>query len=238
MKFFDRILTIIVTATLTSAVWIVFGSTFFAAAERDSAGADAAPDADAPASTSPAPVGPAAEPEPKAAATPEPAPTLAPTPAQSPVKTALAMPVAGVAVRDLVDSFLDPRGENDPRRHEAIDIMAPRGTAVLAAAPGVVAKLHRSKAGGRTVYVRSRDGEYLYLYAHLDAYADGLKEGERVARGAPLGEVGSSGNASPDAPHLHFAVLRTTADAEWWEPANAVNPYPLLTEPLEAEPAR
>ena len=72
--------------------------------------------------------------------------------------------------------------------------------------------------------------ETIYYYAHLDEYAEGLKEGQRVRRGQRLGTVGSSGNASEDAPHLHFAIMQTTKDAEWWEPANALNPYTLLTQ--------
>ena len=107
--------------------------------------------------------------------------------------------------------------------------MAPRGTTVLSAAPGKVEKLYRSDAGGNTIYVRSVDGQTIYYYAHLDGYAEGLREGQRACAAASGGgEVGSSGNASDDTPHLHFAILQTTTDAEWWEPAHAVNPYPLL----------
>ena len=91
-----------------------------------------------------------------------------------------------------------------------------------------VERLFQSQAGGNTIYVRSNDRRTIHYYAHLDAYAPGLEEGKRVSRGELLGTVGSSGNASPDAPHLHFAILRTTPDAEWWEPATAINPYPLL----------
>lgn len=108
--------------------------------------------------------------------------------------------------------------------------MAPVGTPVLAAAPGRIAKLHNSRAGGRSIYVRSSDGLRIYVYAHLKAYASNLDEGDRVAAGDLLGSVGTSGNAEARAPHLHFQVLETTADAEWWEPANPINPYPLLTE--------
>ena len=123
------------------------------------------------------------------------------------------------------------------RRHEALDIAAPAGTPIIAAAGGRLEKLFRSDDGGNTVYVRSADGRTLYYYAHLQAYAPGLEEGERVDRGQALGTVGSSGNADPAAPHLHFAVMRTTPDAEWWEPATAINPYPLLAaEQLGNEP--
>jgi len=245
MKFVDRLLTIIVTATLTSAVWIVFGSTFLetatgsqtdelaldgglrngAAVVDEKTGERAASQDDLP-----TPAEPSGQPTLQPSAQ-----TSSQQPASSPVarqETALAMPVEGISPRALTDSFLDPRGPGGIRRHEAIDIMAAKGTPVLAAAPGRIAKLHRSKAGGTSIYVRSNDKETLYFYAHLDNYADGLKEGQRIATGDVLGTVGSSGNAAPDAPHLHFAVFQTTRDAQWWEPANAINPYPLLTEPV------
>lgn len=140
----------------------------------------------------------------------------------------LLIPVQGVPASALIDSFGDPRGDNT-RSHQAIDIVADRGTPVLAAAAGTIERLYRSDSGGNTLYVRSEDRGTIYYYAHLDGYAPGLAEGRRVARGEPLGTVGSSGNADPAGPHMHFEVLRTTPDAEWWVPATAVNPYPLLT---------
>lgn len=144
-----------------------------------------------------------------------------------PVDGDLIVPVQGVAASSLRDTFYDARGAGD-RSHEAIDIMAPRGTIVVAAAGGTLEKLYRSKAGGLTIYLRSADRETLYYYAHLDSYAPDLREGQVVPVGTTLGTVGSSGNASEDAPHLHFAIMRTTADADWWEPATPINPYPLL----------
>lgn len=140
---------------------------------------------------------------------------------------ALAIPVAGVPAAQLIDTFDQSRAAG-ARRHDAIDIMAARGTPVLAAAPGRVEKLFLSKDGGNTVYVRSPDGATLYYYAHLDSYAPGLAEGAAVRVGDRLGLVGSSGDASPDAPHLHFAILQTRPEAKWYEPAQAINPYPLL----------
>ena len=208
MKGLDRILTIVVTATLTSAAWILFGSAYtsswLTAAEPAAAGEAAQAQVATPAET-PAIVAP-----PSAAG------------------DALIVPVAGVRADQLSDSFADERSGGE-RLHEALDIMAPRGTQVLAAAPGKVESLFQSNAGGNTIYVRSEDGRTIYYYAHLDAYSEGLKEGDAVGRGQSLGTVGSSGNASPDGPHLHFAILRTTPDAAWWEPATAINPYPLLT---------
>jgi murein DD-endopeptidase MepM/ murein hydrolase activator NlpD len=223
MKFFDRLLTIVVTATLTSAVWIVAGGSLMEMAgqrQADSQGETqgggtelpagaglALPDGDAPSGASAPATGPGAAPAELAA---------------------LLIPVADVRADDLDDTFLDTRSEANPRPHEAIDIMAAKGTDVVAAGPGTIAKLHRSAAGGNSIYVRSADRKVIYFYAHLDQYATGLREGQRVQRGQRLGTVGSTGNADRDAPHLHFAILETTADAEWWEPANAVNPYPLL----------
>ncbi|MBU0669745.1 MAG: M23 family metallopeptidase, partial [Alphaproteobacteria bacterium] len=140
----------------------------------------------------------------------------------------LMIPVLNVRASDLSDTFTQTRGDG-ARLHEALDIVAPVGTTVRAAGSGSVEKLYRSRAGGNTVYVRTSDGSTIHYYAHLDEYAEGLKEGQRIRRGQRLGTVGSSGNADDQTPHLHFAILQTTADAEWWEPANAVNPYPLLT---------
>jgi murein DD-endopeptidase MepM/ murein hydrolase activator NlpD len=125
----------------------------------------------------------------------------------------------------LVDTYSDARSEN--RVHDAIDIMAPRGTPVLAASDGTVAKLFISKLGGLTIYEFDPTSTWVYYYAHLDRYADGLAEGQPLRRGDVIGHVGSSGNASPDAPHLHFEVSRLGPEKHWWQ-ATPVNPYPLL----------
>lgn len=139
---------------------------------------------------------------------------------------ALVIPVDGVKREDLADTWGQSRA-GGARRHNAIDIMAPRGTLVVAAAPGQVEKLFDSKDGGRTVYVRSPDRSTIHYYAHLDAYAAGLREGRQVRTGEVLGTVGSTGNASPDAPHLHFEIKRMTEGEGWWQ-GEEVNPYPLL----------
>lgn len=141
----------------------------------------------------------------------------------------LAIPVEGVPVSALTDTFMDARSEGRP--HDAIDIMAPRGTRVIAAAPGTVEKLFTSKAGGLTIYQRSADRRRIYYYAHLDSYAAGLHEGQELARGDLLGFVGFTGNASPAAPHLHFAIQQTEPQRRWYEPSTAINPFPLLARP-------
>ncbi len=138
----------------------------------------------------------------------------------------LVIPVAGVRAGQLSDTFTQSRSGG--RVHDAIDIMAPRGTLVVAAAEGTVEKLFLSQGGGGiTAYVRSPDRAWTYYYAHLDGYAPGLHEGQRLRRGDPIGRVGSTGNASPDGPHLHFAIHLMAPADRWWQ-GRAVNPYPLL----------
>jgi murein DD-endopeptidase MepM/ murein hydrolase activator NlpD len=141
--------------------------------------------------------------------------------------TGLAIPVAGIRASQLSDTYTQARA-GGARVHDAIDIMAPRDTPVLAAAPGTVEKLFFSRGGGGiTAYIRSEDGRWIYYYAHLDEYAPGLNEGDKVRRGQRIGTVGSTGNANPDGPHLHFAIHRM-APGERWYHGSPVNPYPLL----------
>ena len=140
--------------------------------------------------------------------------------------TSIVVPVAGIKPEQLADTWGKSRGGGS-RRHNAIDIMAPQGTPVVAAAPGVVEKLFDSQNGGHTIYVRSNDGETVFYYAHLDSYRDGLREGQRVGMGDVIGTVGSTGSASEQGPHLHFEVKRMRA-GESWHQGQEVNPYPLL----------
>lgn len=137
----------------------------------------------------------------------------------------LTIPVAGVDASQLVDTFAQSRAAGRP--HEAIDIMAPRGTAVIAAADGKVAKLFTSKPGGLTVYQFDTTEKLAYYYAHLDRYAAGLAEGQVLRRGELVGYVGSTGNADPAHPHLHFAIFELGPEKHWWE-GRAINPYPFL----------
>jgi murein DD-endopeptidase MepM/ murein hydrolase activator NlpD len=136
----------------------------------------------------------------------------------------LSLPVNGVRAEQLVATFDEARGD---RPHEAIDIMSPRGTPVVATEDGRIAKLFWSKAGGHTIYQFDPSERYAYYYAHLDRYADGLAEGQAVTRGQTIGYVGSTGNAKADAPHLHFAVFLLTPEKRWWD-GSALDPYPVL----------
>ena len=125
------------------------------------------------------------------------------------------IPVKGISPRELRDSFNDPR--SDGRTHRATDILAPRGTPVVAAIDGQVLRLRQNAAGGVTAYLVDDDKRYVYYYAHLDHYADAITEGLEVAQGFVIGYVGTSGNAPPDTPHLHFQAMRLKpGQRDWW----------------------
>ena len=137
----------------------------------------------------------------------------------------LVLPVQGIRPEQLQNTFEDSRGGG--RVHEAIDIMAPRNTPVLAVEDGKIAKLFTSKQGGLTLYQFDPTETYAYYYAHLERYADGIKEGMMLRRGQVVGYVGTSGNANPAGPHLHFAIFRLTPEKRWWD-GSPVNPFPVL----------
>jgi murein DD-endopeptidase MepM/ murein hydrolase activator NlpD len=185
-----------------------------------------------PAPVVPAPVAPEAQasaPAPAPAAPPAQEPETVANPgdtegAQLLAKRTLRVPVVGVAPTRLADNYEQGRAGHV---HEAIDIMAPAGTQVVAVDDGRVVKLFTSREGGLTVYQYDREGTLAYYYAHLQAYAPGLREGRELKRGDAIGTVGSTGNANPNAPHLHFGVFRLGTPARWWE-GQAVNPYPAL----------
>ena len=183
-----------------------------------------------------APVSAPVEPEPIAGPVFDPAqgaglpmiPAATPFPVPAPSSTqdsGLLIPVSGILAKQLSDTFTQSRGAG--RLHDAIDIMAPRGTPVVAVADGRVAKLFNSKPGGLTVYQFDAQEKLAYYYAHLDSYAPTLVEGQQLRRGDVIGYVGSTGNANPDGPHLHFAVFILGPDKKWWQ-GTAINPYPLL----------
>jgi len=139
----------------------------------------------------------------------------------------LAIPVAGIKSGQLTDTFTQARA-GGARVHDAIDIMADEGAPVIAATEGTVEKLFFSDGGGGiTAYVRSPDQRWSYYYAHLQGYAPGLAEGQKVKRGQLIGRVGHSGNANPQGPHLHFAINQMRAGEKWYQ-GTPINPYPLL----------
>lgn len=190
------------------------------------------------------PPGPDATQDGRGAAPPRPAASPGPgvpVPPAEPVASpdgAMVVPVAGVRPEQLVDTFTQSRGTT--RRHDAIDIMAPAGTPVLAAVDGRVVKLFASKAGGITLYQFDTAERIVYYYAHLQGYAPDIVEGRVLKRGEMLGYVGSTGNADPSGPHLHFAIALLDADKRW-SASTPVNPYPLLSgrpaAPVAAAPA-
>ena len=137
----------------------------------------------------------------------------------------LTLPVDGIKRDQLRDTFGELRGAT--RRHEAIDVLAPRHAPVLAVEDGRIAKLFWSDAGGITIYQTDPTNAFVYYYAHLERYAAGLTEGDAVKRGQVIGYVGTSGNAPRDTPHLHFAIFRMTEDKRWWQ-GTAIDPYSVL----------
>jgi peptidoglycan LD-endopeptidase LytH len=141
----------------------------------------------------------------------------------------LAPPIEGLRLTDLRDSFAE---SHNGHAHEAIDILAPRGTPVHAVTAGALRKLFLSKPGGNTIYEFDDSGVYCYYYAHLDRYAENVREGMRVERGDIIGFVGSTGNAGRAGPHLHFAIFELGPEKQWWK-GKAVDPYPRLAEAVQ-----
>jgi murein DD-endopeptidase MepM/ murein hydrolase activator NlpD len=139
----------------------------------------------------------------------------------------LIIPVEGVGENELRDTFNAPRSGG--RLHRAIDIMARRGTPVLAAADGEIIRITRNKAGGNTIYQLSEDKKLVFYYAHLDNYADDLAPGDYALQGDVIGYVGDTGNASAGACHLHFSIWVVTDPKKYWQGEN-INPYPILRE--------
>ena len=136
----------------------------------------------------------------------------------------LVVPVVGVQPKDLLDTFDEPRGN---RRHNALDIPAPRGTPVISATAGKVLRVFSSQAGGLMVYASDPTDRFVLMYAHLDRYANGLANGMPLQRGDTIGFVGTTGNAPPNVPHLHFGIARTSNVGRWWT-GMPVDPRPLL----------
>ena len=136
----------------------------------------------------------------------------------------LRLPVDGVDVEQFKGAFSERRAGDGGHTHEAVDILAPRHTPVRAVEDGTIAKLFDSKAGGHTIYQFDPTERFAYYYAHLDRYADGLREGQRVAAGDVIGYVGTSGNAPPGTPHLHFAIFELGPEKRWWK-GEALDPY-------------
>ncbi|AKC79279.1 endopeptidase [Xanthomonas arboricola] len=184
----------------------------------------AAPSA-APAVAAPAVAGSSPSTEMVPAADTPAAPASAAAPESTSSGSGLLIPVQGIGSGQLQDTFTDARSEG--RVHDAIDILAPTGTPVIAVADGTVEKLFNSERGGLTVYQFDPNGTYCYYYAHLERYADGLAEKQAIKRGQVIGYVGSTGNADPAAPHLHFEIHRLGPEKQWWK-GEVLNPYPVL----------
>jgi murein DD-endopeptidase MepM/ murein hydrolase activator NlpD len=154
-----------------------------------------------------------------------PRPTPQPSPSAPDGSASLLIPVEGVRPEQLRDTFQASRSEG--RVHDAIDIPAPHGTPVLAAADGRIVKLFASVPGGTTIYQLAPDDKTIYYYAHLDRYRDGLSEGHFARRGEVIAYVGDTGNSGAGNYHLHFSILIVSDPKRYWDGKN-INPYPLL----------
>lgn len=174
--------------------------------------------------------GPQVEPATLPSITPSPGPEPTVEPSLSPppplaIPGRLLVPVQGVMPDKLTDTFNDAR--SDGRTHEAIDIPAPAGTPVLAAADGTIVKFFDSELGGTTIYQISADGKYFFYYAHLQSRAAGIAEKQFVPRGTTIGYVGDTGNAGLGNYHLHFSITAVVDPNRFWE-GISINPYPIL----------
>ncbi len=201
---------------------------------RDNASLSATPAPEPGATLLPSPmVSPAATMMP--APSPFPSPSLVPAiPPIPPLDSVISLPyrlivpVAGIRSDQLRDTFTDARSEG--RSHDAIDIIAPRGAAVMAVANGTIARLFTSDKGGITLYQFSPDQKFIFYYAHLERYADGIKDGKQLKQGEVIAYVGDTGNAVPGNYHLHFAIWRVPDPKKYWDGEN-LNPFPLLRNP-------
>lgn len=137
----------------------------------------------------------------------------------------LMVPVDGVTPDKVPDTYYATRTAGP---HYALDILAPRGTSVLSADAGRVFKLRTNTNGGLTVYALDREEQFVYYYAHLDHYREGLAEGDTLEAGDVIGYVGTTGNAPPNVPHLHFQVMRYRRDGRWWD-GEPINPHAYLS---------
>jgi peptidoglycan LD-endopeptidase LytH len=149
-----------------------------------------------------------------------------PLESREPFEPRLRVPIDGIDLESLKGGFAEERAGH---AHEAVDILAPRNTPVHAVGDGTIAKLFTSKAGGLTIYQFDPSQRFCYYYAHLERYAAGLNDGNRVAQGQVIGYVGTSGNAPPDTPHLHFAIFELGPDKHWWE-GKAIDPYEVFKD--------
>ena len=137
----------------------------------------------------------------------------------------LLVPVAGADMSKVEDSFYEPR--DGGRTHRAIDILAPRGTPILAADDGKILRMSTSELGGISMYTVDPDARLVYYYAHMDRYNDAMSPGREIVKGDTLGYVGTTGNAPKNTPHLHFQVMRWPADNRYWD-GDPIDPFEAL----------
>jgi len=185
-------------------------------------------------------VSPTPEPQPSAEQAPSPSPSISATNANPPNETTapaaasgntLMIPVVGIKKTDLQDTFTAARSGG--RAHDSIDIIAPRGTPVVAVADGEIVRFFDSERGGITIYQHSADKRLMYYYAHLERRADNIQPKQFVKQGTVIGYVGDTGNSGAGNYHLHFAIWTIDNPKRDWEGTN-INPYPLLKNGIES----
>lgn len=157
---------------------------------------------------------------------PPPAAPLARTDEEYLSERALMVPVEGIGPSKVPDTYWQAR-DGGARTHQAIDILAPRGTPVLSADSGTVLRLTKNSLGGITIYATDPERRFVFYYAHLQGYADGLREGKTISQGEVIGYVGTTGNAPKNTPHLHFQVMRFVDARQWWN-GPPFDPRPFL----------
>ena len=234
-------LTLLAVTAGTVAWWTVHGADLLRGPEANPVAYESVSEEQRPAVASgeatpqPSVISPKKTPPPSPAPTPKPSTDATQIPLEGLDdlrQRGLLIPVEGVQAEDLLDTYHDPRSGG--RVHKALDIMAERHTPVLAVEDGTIARLYTSDLGGLTIYQFDPSGLYSYYYAHLENYARGIEEGDRVEQGQVIGYVGSTGNAPDQAPHLHFAMYLLGPEKRWWE-GEPINPWSVWRQPASSD---
>ena len=135
----------------------------------------------------------------------------------------LYFPVSGN--KSKMNSFWGASRDGGKRRHEGIDIFAPKRTPVVASADGIINAVKQEVIGGKTVWLRPAGQNFTLYYAHLDKQL--VQTGQQVKKGQVLGLVGNTGNARTTPSHLHFGV---------YSDAGPVDPFPFINPTLRTAP--